>query len=250
VAADKWIFIKEMLRRIAARHDAIVTFMAKPFDDSFRSGAHYNMSLWDLGSGANVFDDPDDPRGFGVSRLAYNFVAGQLRHAGAITAVTCPTVNSYRGLTDTSGLGGVADDLSWAPVGVTYGVNNRSAMIRLPDGRSCVENRATDPTCNIYLGLAMSLAAGLEGIEQDLDPGAPVTESLYGMSAEDRAAKGLRRLPGSLGEAIEAFEADPLVEDALGPDLRTAYLKLKRAEWQEYLLHTPQWDRDRYLDLA
>ena len=250
IAADKWIFIKEMLRRLASRHDAFVTFMPKPFDDSFRSGAHYNMSLWSLDTGENLFKDSDDPRGFGVSRIAYNFVAGQLKHADAITAVTCPTVNSYRGLTDTSGLSGVADDMSWAPVGITYGLNNRSAMMRLPDGRSCVENRATDPSCNMYLGLAISLAAGLEGIEQDLDPGEPVTESLYGMNAAEREKRGFRRLPSSLGEAIGALERDPLVEETFGSELRNAYIDLKRGEWQEYLLHTPQWDRDRYLHLS
>jgi glutamine synthetase len=120
-------------------------------------------------------------------------------------------------------------------------------MMRLPDGRSCVENRATDPSCNMYLGLAMSLAAGLDGIERDLDPGEPQTESLYGMGPAEREAKGFRRLPSTLGEALGAFEADPLAEDTFGPELRTAYIELKRAEWQEYLLHVPQWDRDRYL---
>lgn len=247
IAADKWIFIKEMIRQIVLRHDAFVTYMAKPFDDAMRSGAHYNMSLWSLATGENVFADTDDPRGFGMSRLAYNFVAGQLKHADAITAVACPTVNSYRGLTDTSGIGGLAEDMSWAPVGITYGVNNRSAMIRLPDGRCCVENRATDPSCNMYLGLAISLAAGLEGIEQDLNPGDPVTESLYGMTPAKRDAKGFRRLPSTLGEAIDAFEADPLAQDAFGPELREAYIKGKRGEWQQYLIHVPDWDRDRYL---
>jgi glutamine synthetase len=250
VAADKWIFIKEMLRRIAVDHDAFVTFMAKPFDDAMRSGAHYNMSLWDVESGTNVFDDPDDPRGFGLSKLGYNFVAGQLEHAEAITAITCPTVNSYRGLTDASGIGGLEQDLSWAPVGVTYGVNNRSAMMRLPDGRHCVENRATDPSCNMYLGLAMSLAAGLDGIERDLDPGEPITESLYGMSAKERQEKGFRRLPSSLGEALDAFEEDPLAEDVLGEELKRAFVKAKRGEWQESLLHVPDWDRERYLHLS
>lgn len=249
-SADKWILIKEMLRQVAAAHDAFVTFMPKPFDDSMRSGAHYNMSLWNLESGENAFEDPEDPRGFGMSALAYSFVAGQLEHADAITAVTCPTVNSYRGLTDTSGVGGLADDNSWAPVGITYGVNNRSAMMRLPDGRSCVENRATDPGCNMYLGLAISLAAGLDGIERGLDPGDPVTETLYGMTAAERKAKGFRRLPSTLGEAIEAFDADPLSEATFGTELKEAYAKLKRGEWQEFLLHVPDWDRDRYLHLS
>ena len=249
-SADKWILIKEMLRQVAAAHDAFVTFMPKPFDDSMRSGAHYNMSLWNLERGENAFEDPEDPRGFGMSALAYSFVAGQLEHADAITAVTCPTVNSYRGLTDTSGVGGLADDNSWAPVGITYGVNNRSAMMRLPDGRSCVENRATDPGCNMYLGLAISLAAGLDGIERGLDPGDPVTETLYGMTAAERKAKGFRRLPSTLGEAIEAFDADPLSEATFGTELKEAYAKLKRGEWQEFLLHVPDWDRDRYLHLS
>ena len=248
--ADKWIFIKELLRRIARRHDAFVSYMPKPLDEAMRSGAHYNMSLWHLEDGRNAFEDPDDRLGRGLSRLAYNFVAGQLRHAEAITAVACPTVNSYRGLTDTSGIGGLALDMSWAPVGITYGVNNRSAMIRLPDGRCCVENRATDPSCNIYLGLALSLAAGLDGIEHDLDPGDPITESLYGMDAATRAEKGFKRLPSTLGDAIAAFEADPLVQDVFGPELRDAYVRTKRAEWQQYLTHVPEWDRDCYLHSA
>ncbi len=250
VTADHWIFIKEMVRRIAVKHDAVVTFMPKPFDDSMRSGAHYNMSLWDIAAATNVFEDHNDPRGLGLSQLAYQFVAGQLAHAKAITAVTCQTVNSYRGLTDASGIAGLADENSWAPVGITYGVNNRSAMMRLPDGRACVESRATDSSCNIYLGLAMSLAAGLDGIERGLDPGDPITERLYGMTPERRTALGFERLPGTLGEAIDAFEADEIVADVFGTELRQEYLNAKRGEWQASLLHTPQWDRDRYFNLG
>jgi glutamine synthetase len=244
--ADRWIFIKVLLRQIARKHGAQVTFMAKPSDQAMRSGLHYNMSLWNS-DGENAFADPADDRGYRLSRLAYQFIAGQLAHASAITAVTCPTVNSYRGLILKSALDGISDDKSWAPVVVSYGPNNRSAMLRVPDGRSCVENRATDSSCNIHLGLAMSLAAGLDGIERELEPPEPYTSSAYGGSERELAELGLSRLPRTLHEAINELEADPIARDALGEELTDTYVKLKRDEWDAYLGHVSGWDRDRYL---
>jgi glutamine synthetase len=244
--ADRWVFVKVLLREIAKRHGGFVTFMPKPTNSAMRSGLHYNMSLWGA-DGENAFASSDDPRGYGLSPLAYQFIAGQLEHAAAITAVTCPTVNSYRGLILNSAVGGISDDKSWAPVVVSYGPNNRSAMLRVPDGRSCVENRATDPSCNIYLGLAMSLAAGLDGIERELEAPEPYTSSAYGGSEAELQAGGLPLLPRTLQEAINAFDADPLGREALGPELAQVYVELKRAEWDDYLGHVSDWDRDRYL---
>jgi glutamine synthetase len=249
VTADRWIFLKEVLKHAAERIGAFVTFMAKPFDDAFRSGLHYNMSLVDAGTGQNLMRSEDDPRGFGFSKLAYQFIAGQLAHATAITAVTCPTVNSYRGFVGSIDLAGLTGDMSWAPIGVTYGFNNRSAMLRLPDSRDCLENRATDASCNIYLGLAMSLAAGLEGIERELDPGDPCPHDLYKLADADRSRFAIDQLPQDLGQAIDGLERDRLTADVLGSELKQAYVEMKRGEWAAAQHHVSQWDRDRYLEL-
>jgi glutamine synthetase len=245
VTADRWIFIKELLRQVARRHDAFVSFMPKPSNGAFRSGLHYNMSLWDLDGGDLIGDDGSgDGR---ISSLAASFIAGQLEHAGAVTAVTCPNVNSYRGLVLASDVGGIASDKSWAPVVVTYGPNNRSAMLRVPDGRACIENRATDSSCNIYLGLALSLAAGLDGIERGLRPPEPLTTSAYTGSEAALKRFGVPRLPRSLEEALDALESDALTREVLGDEMTDAYLTLKRGEWDDYLRHVSEWDRDRYL---
>jgi glutamine synthetase len=246
--ADHWMFLKEVLRHVAEGVGAFVSFMAKPFNDSFRSGLHYNMSLVDAETGESVMRSEDDPRGYGISQRAYQLIAGQLEHAKAITAVTCPTVNSYRGLIGNVGLSGLTAGMSWAPVAITYGPNNRSAMLRLPNGRSCVENRATDSSCNIYLGLAMSLGAALDGIEQGLDPGDPCTRNLYELSDAERSELGIERLPQDLLHAVDALEADPLSERVLGPELKQAYVTLKRTEWAEAQQHVTEWDRERYLE--
>jgi glutamine synthetase len=247
--ADRWIFLKEVLKHAAESVGAFVTFMAKPLNDAFRSGLHYNMSLVSADSGESLMLDSDDPRGHGMSKLAYQFVAGQLEHARAITAVTCPTVNSYRGFVGSVGMAGLTGDMSWAPVAIAYGANNRSAMLRLPDSRACVENRATDASCNIYLGLAMSLGAGLDGIERELDPGEPCPHDLYKLPEAERRALNIDALPGDLGEAVDALEADPLAAAVLGPELKDAYIALKRQEFAAAQRHVTEWDRERYLEL-
>jgi glutamine synthetase len=245
VTADRWVFIKELLRHVARRHDAFVSFMPKPSNGAFRSGLHYNMSLWSLDGDDLIGDDGSgDGR---ISRLAIQFIAGQLKHSGAITAITCPNVNSYRGLVLASDVGGIASDKSWAPVVVTYGPNNRSAMLRVPDGRSCIENRATDSSCNIYLGLAMSLAAALDGIENGLEPPEPFTHSAYAGSESALKKYGVPRLPRSLEEALDELDADPLTREVLGDEMADAYVELKRGEWDDYLRHVSEWDRERYL---
>jgi glutamine synthetase len=249
VTADRWIFLKELLKHAAEGVGAFVTFMAKPFDDCFRSGLHFNMSLVDADSGANLMRSDDDPRGYRLSELAYRFAAGQLAHAPAITAITCPTVNSYRGLSGSVAMTGLTGDMSWAPVAMTYGPNNRSAMLRIPDGRDCLENRATDASCNIYLGLAMSLGAALDGIDRELDPGEPCGADLYALPDDERERLGIQDLPPDLGAAIDALEADPLTETVLGTELKAAYIALKRAEFHAARQHVGEWDRARYLEL-
>jgi glutamine synthetase len=249
VTADRWIFLKEVLKHVAADVGAFVTFMAKPFDDAFRSGLHYNMSLVDAGSGENLMRADDDPRGYGISKLAYQFIAGQLAHARAVTAVSCPTVNSYRGFTGTIDMPGLTGDMSWAPVAVAYGPNNRSVMLRLPNGRDCIENRVTDASCNIYLGLAMSLGAGLDGIQRGLDPGEPCLRDMYKLPDAERRTLGVQSLPADLAQALDGLEADPLAADVLGSELKQAYLDLKRGELATARRHVTEWDRERYLEL-
>jgi len=201
------------------------------------------MSLAALESGDNAFADPDDPRGCGVSELAYRFIAGVLRHAGAVTAVACPTVNSYKRLIATGSMTG----FTWAPVFISYGRNNRTHMVRIPMTSPRVESRAVDATANPYLAAAMYLHAGLDGIEEGWDPGEPIDSNMYLLGSDELARLGVGTLPRTLLEAIEALDADPLSERVLGPDLKRAYVELKTAEWWEYHNTVSDWELERYL---
>lgn len=256
--ADRMVFLRFMIRSLAERHGAVASFMPKPFADDFRSGAHYNMSLAELESGRNLFDKTEvapgalaERHGIAFPDLGYHFVAGLLEHAGALAAVTCPTHNSYKGLVAQ----GDMPDMSWAPVLRCYGNNNRSAMLRLPMNRPCIENRAPDIGCNFHLGAALSLAAGLEGIARKADPGQPLNDNLYQRLGKPSArgvidaGNGMEvsRLPRTLLEALEAFEADPLVGTALGEDFRAIYLAQKIKEWERDFYAVGQEERARAL---
>jgi len=232
--ADRLTFLRLMARQVADSIGAVATFMPKPFANDFRSGCHFNMSLADLSTGENLFaPEPDlnpfaQKHGIPLSRKAYHFAAGLLKHAPALTAVTSPTYNSYQGLIAQ----GEMPDISWAPVLTAYGRNNRSAMLRLPLNRYCVENRAPDMSCNPYLAAALTLAAGLEGIEQELDPGEPLNDDCYSRSRTELAARGIHFLPRTLLHAIEAFEKDPLVDAAFGAEFKAIYVQQKTREWE------------------
>jgi glutamine synthetase len=139
-------------------------------------------------------------------------------------------------------------DITWAPVHVAYGDNNRSCMLRLPRNRCVVESRAPDVATNPYLSAALALAAGLEGIERQLDPGAPVLDNLYALGDGELERRGIRRLPRNLLEALDAFDADPLVERTFGPELKTAYLKQKSLEWQRFHDQVTDWEREQLLN--
>ena len=174
--ADRLTLFRLMAKQVAKESGLAVTFMPKPWSGAWGSGAHFNMSLTDLESGANLFRSEEDPRGFGWSRDAYAFAAGLIRHAGALAAVATPTVNSFKRLTPELARG----EVSWAPIWAAYGINNRSCMLRFPGNRPALENRAVDSAANAYVTAAMMLAAGLEGIEAGLDPGDPTHERAYG----------------------------------------------------------------------
>ena len=241
--ADRLTFFKLMAKEIAHRHGLIATFMPKPFGDRTGSGAHYNMSLADLKSGDNLFLTPGHTPG-AVSELAHHFMAGVLRHAAAICAVIAPTVNSYKRLVAQGSMSG----FTWAPVFICYGNNNRTNMLRIPSAGGRVECRAADISCNPYLGAAMILAAGLEGIRERLDPGAPNLVNAYTLTTEERAERGLTTLPRTLSEAIDAFEADPLSRTVFGDAMFAAYVAYKREEWESYHCAVSDWEQARYLE--
>lgn len=241
--ADRFTFFRLMVNAIAEEHGYFASFMPKPFKERTGSGAHYNISLGDRATGRNLFEDPTDPRGCGMSTLGYQFIAGVLRHARAICAVIAPTVNSYKRLIARGSMSG----FTWAPIFVCYGNNNRTNMLRIPMNGPRIECRAADIACNLYLGAAMILAAGLEGIDQNLDPGEPHRENMYLTSPEDIARQGIHMLPRTLGEAIDAFEADPLGEQVMGPLMRKTFIDFKRDEWLDYQSHVTDWERSRYM---
>ena len=193
------------------------------------------MSLQEIATGRNLFEG--ELRGHeshqGFSSLAYQFAGGILAHAEAVTAVTCPTYNSYQGLLAQ----GDMPDTSWAPVMRCLGHNNRSAMLRLPMSRACIENRAPDMAMNPYLAFAIELAAGLDGIDRELDPGPARNENLYAADERDL-------LPRTLLDAIRAFRADPIADAALGKEMAGIYAKQKQKEWDRhfYAVATRQLD--------
>ncbi len=243
--ADRYIFFRYMAKTIAAKHGLLATFMPKPFADKTGNGAHFNMSLADKRSGKNLFKSDKDPRGLGLSPLAYSFIAGILRHGRALCAVLAPTVNSYKRLIRR----GAMSYYSWAPVFNSFGTNNRTNSIRVPMNGGRCESRNADSACNPYLAAALVLAAGLEGVREKLDPGEPHHENLYELSPAELEKIGVQELPRTLGEAVEAFAADPFVEKVLGKELRDEFIKYKSAEWTEYHQSVSQWEIDRYARL-
>ena len=210
--------------------------MPKPIYGISGSGMHLNMSLFR--NGKNVFDNPKGERGLSVE--AYAFIAGLLAHVRGFTAVTNPLVNSYKRLV--SGYE--------APCYVAWSSSNRSALIRIPAHRgegTRVELRSPDPTCNPYLALAVSLAAGLDGIERFMTPPSEVKENLYDMDEAGRRANGVETLPRDLNEALQLMRQDKLVMDTLGEHVAQAFLRCKEAEWAEYNAHVSTWERDKYI---
>jgi glutamine synthetase len=241
--ADRLTFFRLMVKEITRKHGYFATFMPKPFSNRTGSGAHFNMSLADIKTGENLFANEQDERGCKLSKLGYQFIAGILRHAPAICAVIAPTVNSYKRLIARGSMSG----FTWAPVYICYGNNNRTNMLRIPLAGGRVECRAADISTNPYLGAAMILAAGLEGIREGLDPGEPHTENMYKSSLDELAKMGIQFLPRNLQEAIAAFAADPLSEKVMGSLMYQTYIDFKSQEWNEYHNHVSEWEIQRYL---
>jgi len=243
--ADRLVFLRILLKEVAKKHDMFITFMPKPTTGDWRSGAHINFSMQAIDRpGENLFGS----RSAGWSKQSRHAVGGLMAHAKAITAITCPTVNSYNGLVPRVG-GFEGGTVTWAPTNITYGHNNRSAQFRLPQSRYCIENRAADMCMNVYLALAMTLSAAIEGINNRIDPGAPTDRDLYAMTDEEFQALGIKRLPRNLMMATEALAADALAERVMGPVMRKSYVAYKTDEWERYHQTVTDWEVQEYLRL-
>lgn len=238
-SADRFTFVRMAAGEIANELGMVCSFMPKPASDRTGNGMHFHLSIADE-NGKNLFGDDSDKNGLGLSKMAYHFTAGLLHHAKALCAIAAPTVNSYKRLV----VGGAASGATWAPAYICYGDNNRSAMVRIPHGR--LEFRLPDSGCNPYLVHAALIAAGMDGIERELDPGEPLNINLYALSAEERVAQGIEILPQNLGEAINELEADSILTEAIGKEVMGEFIKLKREEWVEYCRHVSDWEVKRY----
>jgi glutamine synthetase len=244
---DRFIFFRYMAKHYAREEGLLATMMPKPFSDKTGTGAHFNMSLYDLKSGANLFaiTPKEDPRGLGLTETGYHFIGGILRHGRALCAAFAPTVNSYKRLVRQ----GAMSYFSWAPVFNSYGSNNRTNSVRVPAGGGRCESRNADGAVNPYLAAALVLAAGLEGVREKIDPGNPNEDNLYTISDAERHRRNIAFLPQTLQEAVAAFAADPLMEATLGKELCDEFIKYKTLEWDSFHLSVSQWEIERYSHL-
>ena len=238
VTADRHVFFKYMVKAITEKHGLRATFMPKPFPNLTGNGCHAHVSVWDKTGKNNLFEDSSDE--MGLSTMAYHFLGGVLHNAQALTAIFNPTVNSYKRIdaqVTTSGS-------TWSPNAVAYGGNNRTHMVRIPD-RGRFELRLMDGAANPYLMQAGVLAAGLDGVENERDPGKRLDINMY---TEGHKIRGLRRLPANLLDAIRLFEKSKVLRSGLGDALVDSYSKLKYQDWRSYSSAISQWERDHTLD--
>ena len=243
--SDRLVFLRIVLKEIAKKHGMFVTFMPKPTIGDWRSGAHINMSMQhESRPGENIFGNAED----GWSDASRHAVGGLMKHAEALTAITCPTVNSYNGLVPRVG-GFEGGTVTWAPTNITYGHNNRSAQFRLPQNRFCIENRACDLTMNVYLAMAMTLSSAIDGIKNKIEPGDPSDFDLYAKTEAELSDMGVRRLPRTLFAAIEALRNDDLAKDVMGEVMRRSYMEYKNDEWERYHQAVTDWEVQEYLRL-
>ena len=245
---DRAVFFRYMVESLAQERGLIATFMPKPFAHLTGNGCHFHISLWRDGENLFERDPAEDPRGLGLSELAYKFLGGLKAHAKAYIAVTAPTVNSYKRLS----VGAPESGSTWAPAYVSYGYNNRTQMLRIPaPGR--IEDRTVDGSCNPYLAATAMIGAGLDGIEHDLDPGDPNSANLYTLSDDELAAAGIELLPANLLDATRELERCEALRAALGKtadgDYLDYYVKIKRREVQAAHEQITPWELERYLQL-
>ena len=236
--ADRMAFFKFMVKSIAENHGLRATFMPKPFARLTGNGCHAHISLWNGDRSVNLFADERDE--MGLSGDCYHFLGGIMKHAAGLCAITNPTVNSYKRINAPATTSGA----TWSPSSITYGGNNRTHMVRIPDpGR--IEFRLADGAANPYLLMAGILAAGLDGIDKKTDPGKRLDIDMY---AEPHKARGAGKLPLNLLDALRAFQRDKALTSAMGDEFAKGYVKLKTDEWNSYMHHLTSWERDHTLD--
>jgi glutamine synthetase len=239
VTADRHVFFKYMVKSIAENHGLRATFMPKPFPNLTGNGCHAHVSLWDSTGNTNHFSDDSDE--MGLSKVAYQFLGGILHNADSLAAIFNPTVNSYKRIDATVTLSGA----TWSPNAISYSGNNRTHMVRIPDpGR--FELRLMDGAANPYLLQAGVLAAGLDGMENDRDPGQRLDINMY---TEGHKLRRIRRLPLNMLDAVRLFDKSKVLRSAFGDEFVSSYVKLKLGEWQSYATSITQWERDHTLDV-
>ena len=238
--ADNIMTFKMAVKSIAKRHGLHATFMPKPKEGENGSGMHLNLSLFDQ-NGKNAFVDPKDPKGLGLSKTAYHFMAGIFNHLDGMTLLTNPLVNSYKRL-----IPGYD-----APVYKAWTAQaGKSCVMRIPSARgnnTRVELRSPDSAMNPYLTLAVILEAGLDGIRNEMEVSQPVSGNLYALTNEQRDARGIKQIPYTLGEAIDAFEKDVFVRRVLGEPIYLKYLEAKKEEWNQFRAQVTDWEISQYL---
>ena len=235
--ADKMVTFRFVVRTIAQRHGLHATFMPKPIYGINGSGMHVNQSLFK--DGKNAFYDPQGP--MELSEVAFNYIAGILAHAKSFTAITNPTVNSYKRLVP-----GYE-----APCYIAWSGRNRSPLVRIPAKRGAstrIELRSPDPSCNPYLALAVQLKAGLDGIKNKMKPPAAVDLNIFAMDDQERLELGIESLPGDLKQALEFLSQDKVIRQALGEHIYHRFMEAKMREYDSYHLAVHQWELDRYLE--
>ncbi len=236
--ADRHVFFKYMTRQIAENHGLRATFMPKPFSNLTGNGCHAHVSVWDKAGKKNLFHNSRDE--MGLSKLAYHFLGGIMHNVEELTSIFNPTVNSYKRINAPRTLSGA----TWSPNSVSYGGNNRTHMIRIPDaGR--FEMRLMDGAANPYLMQAGILAAGLDGIANKRDPGKRLDINMY---TDGHTVKGLKKLPLNLLDAIRLTQNGKALKEQLGAPLIDAYCKLKMNEWDDFAKSISQWEREHTLD--
>ena len=238
-ACDALITFRDIFRTVARRHALLGTFMPKPFGDQAGAGLHVHLSACTADAPErNLFDDPSD-RDLGLTALGRNALAGLLEHGEALTALGATTVNSYKRF-----LPG-----SWAPTHIMYAYASRAAFVRIPERETArrLELRIGDPAGNPYMFCAGILAAMLDGIERELDPGAQVAGDVGAMSEAAAVAAGARPVPRTLERALDHLERDRVIRGALGDLICDEFVKIKRSEWEAFCLHVGEWDRSWYL---
>ncbi|MXZ81360.1 MAG: type III glutamate--ammonia ligase, partial [Gammaproteobacteria bacterium] len=236
--ADRHVFFKYMVKQIAENHGLRATFMPKPFVNLTGNGCHAHVSVWNAAGDANLFHDPDGE--MELSGLAYAFLGGIIHNVRSLCSIFNPTVNSYKRINAPATLSGA----TWSPDAVSYGGNNRTHMVRIPDaGR--FELRLMDGATNPYLLQAGILAAGMDGIANRRDPGKRLDINMY---EEAHKVKGLKKLPLNLLDAVRLTQQSSELRDQLGGEILDAYCKLKLAEWNDFTRSLTDWERDHTLD--